>query len=249
MRLTLQHFHCSVMVDVLKAHAIGWQDLIPHLNSTLFCQTARIQPVNSQSDTKRWHQNTEEKKQHISHCIRAWFVFPWKLQTEWCSHNNVPLHAAAHIKSQHAAFFMLLSHYSLCVYWLRYVDAQVVFSSSADVESQAGLVVREMQVNRSTQCSIWAVHRDWSVRFLNHHPPMDQIHPKHANTHAEHHRYEPQTAWLGWWHSPCGFLISVANARHAAHALDDQSEASVTRQHLHSAAHADVLQTHAVHLH
>ncbi len=136
----------------------------------------------------------------------------------------------------------------LLLYWLGDVDAQVVFSSSADVESQAELVLRQMQVNRSTQRSIWAVHRDGSVRFLHHHPPMDQIHPKHTNTHAEDLCSGPQSARLGWWHSPGGLLVSVTKARHASQPLDEQTETSVTHQHLHSAAHADVLQTHAVHL-
>lgn len=43
MCVTLQDLNSTAVADVLKAHSIGSQNLVPHLNSVLLSQTSRIQ--------------------------------------------------------------------------------------------------------------------------------------------------------------------------------------------------------------
>ena len=42
--LAFQHLHCIAVGDVLKAHAVGRQNLIAHLDAMLLCQTTWVQP-------------------------------------------------------------------------------------------------------------------------------------------------------------------------------------------------------------
>ncbi len=44
MCVALQHLHSITVADVLKAHSIGSQDLVPHLYPILLSQATRIQP-------------------------------------------------------------------------------------------------------------------------------------------------------------------------------------------------------------
>ncbi|CAG5903944.1 unnamed protein product [Menidia menidia] len=48
-RVALQHLHRTAVTYVLEAHAVGRQDLIPHLDSVLLGQAARIQPETRKS--------------------------------------------------------------------------------------------------------------------------------------------------------------------------------------------------------
>lgn len=41
--VALQHLHGATVADVLKAHSVGSQDLVPHLDSILLSQTTGIQ--------------------------------------------------------------------------------------------------------------------------------------------------------------------------------------------------------------
>lgn len=43
MRVALQHLHSAAVADVLKAHAIGRHNLVPHIYSILLGETTRIQ--------------------------------------------------------------------------------------------------------------------------------------------------------------------------------------------------------------
>lgn len=40
--VALQHLHSTAVADIVKAHSIGSQDLVPHLYSILLSQTTRI---------------------------------------------------------------------------------------------------------------------------------------------------------------------------------------------------------------
>lgn len=40
--VALQHLHGTTVTDVLEAHAVGRQDLVPHLYTVMLSQTAGI---------------------------------------------------------------------------------------------------------------------------------------------------------------------------------------------------------------
>lgn len=66
MGVALQHLHCIAVRDVIEADPVGCEDLVPHFDAVLLCETAWVQP----EDTKQVAVHTQT---HLNISLGSYF--------------------------------------------------------------------------------------------------------------------------------------------------------------------------------